>query len=88
MKLPRKLHKLYANLFGYFWLPCPICGCKFGGHEWNSDYCLWMTDGHGTGVCDECGKYLLKIERKYENLREYYPMWKGNTQIDIPKSNI
>lgn len=29
----RLLHKLYANLFGYFWLPCPVCRKEFGGHE-------------------------------------------------------
>lgn len=29
----RLAHKLYANLFGYFWLPCPVCGEHFGGHE-------------------------------------------------------
>lgn len=29
----RKLHHMYAWLFGYFWLPCPSCGAEFGGHE-------------------------------------------------------
>jgi hypothetical protein len=29
----RFLNKLYANLLGYFWLPCPICGNCWGGHE-------------------------------------------------------
>jgi len=31
----RKLAKLYADVFGYFWLPCPFPGCgeMFGGHE-------------------------------------------------------
>jgi hypothetical protein len=23
----------YANQHGYFWLPCPLCGVPFGGHE-------------------------------------------------------
>ena len=31
--LPRWLHRLYARFLGYFWLPCPICGRCFGGHE-------------------------------------------------------
>jgi hypothetical protein len=30
----RALHWIYAALNGYFWLPCPICGQRFGGHEW------------------------------------------------------
>lgn len=29
----RFLHRLYAFFFGYFWLPCPVCGKYFGGHE-------------------------------------------------------
>jgi len=33
----RLFNKLYAKLFGYFWLPCPICGRMFGGHEVNDD---------------------------------------------------
>jgi hypothetical protein len=29
----RRLSQFYAFLRGYFWLPCPICGRMFGGHE-------------------------------------------------------
>lgn len=29
----RLLNRIYAWLFGYFWLPCPACGDMFGGHE-------------------------------------------------------
>ncbi len=29
----RLFHKIYAALFGYFWLPCPRCGDMYGGHE-------------------------------------------------------
>lgn len=29
----RQIHRLYAWLFGYFWLPCDKCGRDFGGHE-------------------------------------------------------
>jgi hypothetical protein len=29
----RTLNRLYAFLWGYFWLPCPKCGQMFGGHE-------------------------------------------------------
>lgn len=32
--IPRCLHQLYAFWLGYFWLPCPLCGKYFGGHEW------------------------------------------------------
>ena len=30
----RALHHAYATMNGYFWLPCPVCGEPFGGHEW------------------------------------------------------
>jgi hypothetical protein len=30
----RRLHRIWAALGGYFWLPCPLCGEFFGGHEW------------------------------------------------------
>ena len=30
--LPIWIHYWYARIFGYFWLPCPICGKMFGGH--------------------------------------------------------
>ncbi len=31
---PRAAHQAFAYLGGYFWLPCPLCGEHFGGHEW------------------------------------------------------
>jgi hypothetical protein len=30
----RAAHHWYALSFRYFWLPCPLCGREFGGHEW------------------------------------------------------
>ncbi|MEU7170270.1 hypothetical protein ABZ949_02110 [Micromonospora tulbaghiae] len=30
----RTIHRWWANLAGYFWKPCPLCGKPFGGHEW------------------------------------------------------
>ena len=33
--LPRWIHRRYAELLGYFWLPCPLCGRLSGGHEWD-----------------------------------------------------
>lgn len=30
---PRAPHRWYANLVGYFWIPCPLCGEFFGGQE-------------------------------------------------------
>ena len=58
---PRWLARIHAVSEGYFWLPCPLCGREFGGHEWRS------VGGHvsdipdnpgvdltGTGICPDC----------------------------------
>lgn len=29
----RTAHHWWARRRGFFWLPCPLCGLKFGGHE-------------------------------------------------------
>ena len=50
----RFLNKIYANIAGYFWLPCPICGEYFGGHEWKDDCELMINSHSGKGVCQEC----------------------------------
>jgi len=50
---PRVLHKLYAYLHSYFWLPCPVCGKEFGGHEWNKGTLMTAHD-RGVGTCDDC----------------------------------
>jgi hypothetical protein len=55
-------HRVYALVFGYFWLECPACGKGFGGHEWkdrrgklSSIPCGSCTDsGHRIGICPEC----------------------------------
>lgn len=52
MRLPRWYHRLYAFFGGYFWIPCPICGRKFGGHE--AQWTLWTTPWSGWGVCLAC----------------------------------
>jgi hypothetical protein len=32
----RRAHRLYARANGFFWIPCPLCGEMFGGHEYHS----------------------------------------------------
>jgi hypothetical protein len=49
----RLLHEMYARLFGYFWLPCPVCGRWFGGHEVRGEN-GWWTDAHGKSWCVCC----------------------------------
>jgi hypothetical protein len=59
MTLPRTLHRFYAWAFRYFWVPCPICGRHFGGHEWdwgNRDKpsVIPKPEGGGTAICPAC----------------------------------
>ena len=61
----RWLNKLYANLFGYFWLPCPICGKDFGGHEWLLEDMVMVTWVDGKGVCPRCGEEAKRRNLEY-----------------------
>ena len=56
MRYPRFLHKLYANINGYFWLPCPICGEMFGGHEWKSGGIKTYREGVRHAICPVCAE--------------------------------
>lgn len=55
----RWLHHLYASLGAYFWLPCPLCGREFGGHEWLTGPFSSVPDGEPgrrSGICPPCTK--------------------------------
>jgi hypothetical protein len=56
MKRFRLTNKLYANKFGYFWEPCPVCKEYFGGHEWKllGGLAIKGEQGHYDGICDDC----------------------------------
>lgn len=65
-KCSRWFNKLFANINGYFWLPCPLCGQNFGGHEWNGREQLIMTGhGTGTGVCHNCIPEAIKYNKEW-----------------------
>jgi len=59
----RLLHRIYAWLFGYFWLPCPICGGPFGGHEKGLG-CLVLNWNSGKTVCPRCAAEAERRNRK------------------------
>lgn len=52
MKTPRIFHRLYAFICAYFWLPCPICGRCFGGHEYDGGDLYKAI--RGVVVCPNC----------------------------------
>jgi len=66
MKWPRFIHRIYANISGYFWHPCPICGNYFGGHEWDYEngHTLQKTGNIGIGVCSNCGDEAKKRNKE------------------------
>jgi hypothetical protein len=45
----RLFSRLYAFWGGYFWLPCPVCGEHFGGHE----------SGFGSVLCEDGRAYVV-----------------------------
>jgi len=47
--------KFAAGLRGNFWMPCPLCGEEFGGHEWIGNVMLPDKEpGMSRGVCPAC----------------------------------
>lgn len=56
---PRTWHEWYARAFGYFWMPCPLCGKHFGGHEWMTKSAMTCsipdsTGSTSTAICPAC----------------------------------
>ena len=68
-RLPRFIHCILAHGRGYFWLPCPICGRKFGGHEYNSIY-LKVGPNTGKSICRDPA---CAVEARRRNVIE--PVW-------------
>lgn len=73
---PRFINWVWATWSRFFWLPCPICGKNFGGHEWKES--LYNTMYSGEGVCPKCVA-AAKI-RNAELFRS-----NGICQVEIPK---
>ena len=58
-------HWLYANLNGYFWLDCPVCGEKFGGHQTKLHGFKKIQGKNDRCICDKCTKKGLSDRRFY-----------------------
>lgn len=73
----RLLHKIYANLFGYFWHPCPVCKEYFGGHEianiWTKP--LVGDDGRATCTCPKESCSIEAVRRNIESKRDIPVIW-------------
>ena len=66
--LSRKAQEAYAKLHGYFWLPCPLCGNMFGGHEWGSgsNSSIKISWNRSKGVCPNCHDAAREYNEKWE----------------------
>ena len=61
---PRFVHRAYATLAGYFWLPCVLCDRPFGGHESGGDIPDPLTGpGRGITICSRCTCARAAAER-------------------------
>lgn len=54
--MPRWMHKAWAHIAGYFWLPCPHCGEMFGGHEVTQRF-GGLQERLGKMFCPRCAKW-------------------------------
>jgi hypothetical protein len=66
-KQPRLIEQIKAFSLGYFWLPCPICGEFFGGHEPMGSW--YQGKGRGVCVCINCADEARK-RSDYSDLDE------------------
>ena len=82
----RTWNKFRAMIGRYFWLPCPLCGKDFGGHEWDGTR-IPNSYASGTGVCPDCREEAHKItEVFYEDIQQNYWMDSNGRlhQINLP----
>lgn len=84
------MHRIRAFLGGYFWLSCPICKRKFGGHEQKSGNVLWTGYHVGIGICNdpECKKIADKRNEEFLNKHKEVLTAdnKGNIQSSYSKA--
>jgi hypothetical protein len=51
----RLIHRAYAAMFGYFWMPCILCDRPYGGHEAGKSIPDPTKEpGRGITICSRC----------------------------------
>lgn len=69
-KRERSYQRRYARRHGYFWLPCPLCGEEFGGHEAHGSIATEDPDRR-EDICPSCtAERQDAAERYLEDLGE------------------
>ena len=70
----RTIHKIYAWLFGYFWLPCPMCGRMFGGHEIVRVHAAALVGDDGKARC-VCPDPMCSHDAAALNAQKGFAVW-------------
>lgn len=60
----RPLARLRASIGGNFWLPCPVCGRMFGGHETKDRHGVLAMPGTAADkmTCPDCPHYYVLFQ--------------------------
>lgn len=78
----RWLNKIYAKIFGHFWVECRLCRKMFGGHEC-ANTVLMQSCIVGYKVCNHCDERADKINSKTGLGIKYDKRWqvKNTTKV-------
>ena len=71
--MPRWFAKFWANFNGYFWMPCPVCGRMFGGHELPKKWQVPLLDEKGIGTCVCSAECSSKAHQMNKAKGRYWP---------------
>jgi hypothetical protein len=84
--MSRFWNRLKALWGGFFWMPCPICGKNFGGHEWRV---TWMQSAfRGVGVCRNCeGEATARNVANAEIFAEQERQWWMVMKFEMSKTS-
>ncbi len=70
----RRFNRRWAHSRGYFWLPCPVCGRPFGGHE-GSGAAVPQRERPGFGWCVCFRKNCVEEARRQWEEALKSPAW-------------
>ncbi|MFE9855588.1 hypothetical protein [Streptomyces sp. NPDC005780] len=66
-----RIHRDYAGKHGFFWLPCLLCTCYYGGHQFGGsipDPEYGPGSGRSVGICPRCTRAGRNVELPGEDL--------------------
>lgn len=87
---PRFIAKLLANICGYFWLPCPLCGEEFAGFEWCTEHdnsSIIKDYSTSTGVCHNCHQKAKEYNERIKQTQRWKD-WKAEAMENYRRIGI